>query len=331
MQRIFIVLLALSTAVAAWLAVNYRDQLTERDARIASLTAERDTARVAERAANTDADLAKEDAERLKRERDRLLALGKGSELQPPPPQPPPPGFGGPDGRNFRNPMTALMQTPEGRKMLSAQMLSRARMQYSDLAKRLKLSPQDTDVLLSLMADRQAALTSARMSAGGNSTDLAAQTASIQSEFDEKLKATLGEEGYDQYNQYEQTVEARTAVNQFADQFSSAGTPLQEPQKENLIQVLSEERKKSAPNPFDPNKNDAATILNALKDDTALENWAQQQHDFQNRVIQSASKTLTPDQVNTLQQSLQQRAEREKMGLQIFKTTGTPPPPPQAQ
>jgi len=79
--------------------------------------------------------------------------------------------------------------------------------------------------------------------------------------------------------------------------------------------------------PFDLSKNDPTTVFNALKDDAAFSSWTQQQQDFQNRVIQSASKTLTPDQVTTLQQSLQQRTERAQMGLQIFKSTGTPPPP----
>lgn len=332
MQRILIVLLTLSTAVAAWLAVDYSKQLRERDAQIATLTAERDTARAAEKAAIADTDPLKENIDRLTRERDRLAALAKAPQGLPQPPQPPPPGFGGPNGaNNLRNPMAAMMQTPEGRKMLATQMTARAKMQYSDLAKRLKLSPQDTDVLLSLMADRQSALSSARMNSAGNSADFAAQSASIQSEFDEKLKATLGEEGYEQYNQYEQTVEARTAVNQLEGQFSSAGMPLEPTQKENLIQLLSDEKKKSPANPFDPTKNDPTAVLNALKDDAAIANWTQQQQDFQNRVIESASKTLTPDQVTTLQQSLQQKAEREKMGLQVFKTTGTPPPPPQAR
>jgi hypothetical protein len=328
MQRILIVLLSVSTAVASWFAVDYNRQLRQRDTQIATLIAERDTARAAERAAIADADPLKENIERLKRERDRLLALPKASEPQPGSP-PPPPGFGGPNpGGMMQNPMAAMFQTPEGRKMMSNRAAARVKTQYTDLARRLKLPPQDSDVLMGLLADRQTAIMSARINSSGNAADVASQTAGIQSEFDEKLRATLGDEGFDQYNQYEQTVEARTAVSQLEGQFSSAGIPLEAAQKENLIQVLSQESKKSPANPFDPTKNDPTTVFNSLKDDAAIETWSQQQQDLQNRVIQSASKTLTPDQVTTLQQSLQQKTEREKMGLQIFKTTGTPPPPP---
>lgn len=330
MQRILIVLLTVSTAVAGWFAADYRKQLREKDARIATLTAERDTARAAERAAIADTDPLKENIERLKRERDRLLALSKSSELQAPPPQPP--GIGGPPpGGVMQTPMGAMLKSPEGRQMISNRTAARVKSQYADLAKRLKLPPQDTEVVMGLLADRQAAIINARFSSTGNAADLASQTAAIQSEFDEKLKATLGEEGFEQYNEYEQTVEARTAVNQLETQFSSAGLPLEPAQKENLIQLLSAETKNSPANPFDPTKNDPTSVLNALKDDAAIETWVQQQQDFQNRVVQSASKTLTPDQVTTLQQSLQQKTERDKMGLQMFKTTGTPPPPPQAQ
>ena len=43
------------------------------------------------------------------------------------------------------------------------------------------------------------------------------------------------------------------------------------------------------------------------------------------------SGALTPDQVDTLKKTLDEKTERQKAGLQVFKTTGVPPPPPQQQ
>ena len=330
MQKVLIALLTLTTAVGAWLAFQYRDQLGIKDAQIAALTAERDTARAAEKAALATADLSRENIERLTRERDRLLAQPK---MQPPDFGPggpmPPPGAGGPDsgGPNIAG-MVAMLKTAAGKKMMQNQSSSMVRMQYSELAKRLKLSPQDSAVFMGLLADRQTALATARMSSGGNSAQSAAQVSAIEGEFSEKLKGMLGEEGYGQLSEYEKSVDERGMVGQIEDQFNSAGTPLDPTQKESLVQLMAAEREKSPANPFDPAKNDPTTVLNALKDDTTFSTWEKQQQDYQSRVLQAATKTLTPDQVNTLKQSLEQKTEREKAGLQMFKTTGIPPPPP---
>ena len=330
MQKILIALLTVTTAVAAWLAFQYRDQLGTKDAQIAALTAERDTAIAAEKAALAAVDPLKENIDRLTRERDRLLAQAK---VQPPTSSPgsptPPPGSGGPDsgGPNLAG-MIAMIRTPEGQKMLQNQSASRVRFQYSELAKRMKLSPQDSTVLMGLLADRQTALATARIGSGGDSAQSAAQKSAIESEFNDKLKATLGAEGFGQLSEYEKTVDERGMVSQIEDQFTSAGTPLDTTQKENLVQLMASEREKSPANPFDPSKNDPTTVLNALKDDTTFSTWEKQQQDYQTRVLQAAAKTLTPDQVNTLKQTLEQKTEREKAGLQMFKTTGVPPPPP---
>ena len=333
MQRILIILLAITTTVGAWLAFQYHGRLTAQDARIASLTAERDAALAAERTALTATDPLKENIDRLTRERDRLQAQ---AGMQRPPengPGAPPPGPGGPNAaRQSADALLAMLKTPEGKKMFQNQSAARARMQYADFAKRMKLSPQDSTLLMDLLAERQTAIATARVTSGAGSAEAAAQISAIQSAFGDKLKATLGQEGYDQFSEYEGSVPERTAVNQFADQFNSAGTPLAESQKENLVQLMKTERDASPANPFDPTQNDPNTVLNLLRDDATFSTWEKQQQDYQTRVLQNAAKTLSPDQVNTLKQVLDQKAERDKAGLQMFKATGTPPPrPPQGQ
>ena len=328
MQRILIIILTLTTTVGTWLAFQYHDQLSAKEAKIATLTDERDAARAGEKTAIAKLDPLNENIERLMRERDRLLAQAK--EQRPPnfgPGGAMPPGGPGGGTANFGG-VAAMLQTPEGKKMFRNQSANMVRSQYSEFVKRMKLSPQDSTVLLGLLTDRHAALVSARMSVGGDATQSAAQVSAIEGEFSDKLKATLGEDGASQLNEYEKAVPERMAVNQLEDQFNSAGTPLDTTQKEGLIQLMQTEREKSPANPLDPMKSDPNTVLNLLKDDTTLATWEKQQQDYQNRVLQAAAKTLTPDQVNTLKQSLEQKTEREKTGLQMFKTTGTPPPPP---
>ncbi len=327
MQKILIALLTITTTVGAWLAYNYHDQLASKDAQIATLTAERDKARAGEKAALAALDPLNENIARLTRERDRLQAMAnRPPEFPPGGPMPPP---GGPNGGPpTLEGMMAMFKTAAGKKMLHNQSTSMVRMQYAALAKKMNLSPQDSTVLMGLLADRQTALASARLSSGGDPAQTAAQISAVESEFGDKIKATLGEEGYGQFTEYEKSAEEQGAVSMFEDQFSSAGIPLDGTQKESLVQVMASEREKSEASPFDPTKNDPNTVLTALKDDATFSAWEKQQADYQNRVLQSASKTLTPDQVNTLRQVMEQKTEQQKNGLQIFKTTGVPPPPP---
>lgn len=329
-QKLVIVLLVLTTSVSGWLAFHYHDQLNAKDAQNAALVAERDAALAAEKAALAAVDPLRENIARLTLERDRLQAQPKTqpADLGTAGPMPPPDAEGPNPGRPGLSGMIAMFKTPEGKKMLQVQSSSRVRTQYSELAKRLKLSPQDSTVLLGLLADRQTARTTARINSGGNSAQLTAETGSIESEFNDKLKTTLGEDGFGQFSEYEKSVDERGAVGQIEEQFNSAGTPLDTTQKESLIQLMASEREKSPANPFDPAKNDPTAVLNALKDNTTFSAWEKQQQDLQNRVLQAAAKTLTPDQVNTLKQTLEQKTERQKAGLQIYKTTGVPPPPP---
>ena len=329
MHRILTAVLAVISVVGVWLAFDYRSRLAAKDRQIAGLTAERDAALAAEKTALAGMDPLKENIDRLTRERDRLQAQAKMANAPGfPPGGPMPPQGPGMEGRPNLNGLAAMLSTPEGKKMFQAQSANVARNQYSELARRMKLSPQDTTVLMGLLADRQTALATARATSGGNTAEAAAKVSAIKDEFNDKLTATLGENGMNEFNQYDQSVPERMAVNQFAEQFDSAGTPLAATQKEGLIELMKSEKEKSPPNPFDPAKSDPNTILSLLKDDKTFGTWETQQQDYQNRVLQSAAKTLSPDQVNTLKTVLDQKMQQDKSALQMFKTTGNPPPNP---
>lgn len=329
MQRILIAILTVTMAICAWLAYDYRGQLGAKDAQIAALAAERDNERTNARKALADQDTLRDNIERLTRERERLLAQQR--EPQPPgfPPSGGPPGPGGPmpGGPGFGG-IAAMLQTPEGKKMFRNQSASVVRNQYADFIRKRKLSPQDSEVLINLLADRHSALAGARAASGGDTAQFASQSAAIEGEFSDKLRATLGDQGLDELNDYDKSIPERSALSQIEDQFSSAGTPLDATQKESLIQLMQAEREKSPANPLDPMKSEPGNVLNLLKDDSTLPTWEKQQLDYNQRVLQAAASTLTPDQVNTLKESLAQKLEREKAGLQIFKTTGAPPSPP---
>ncbi len=347
MQRLLLITLAISTAIAGGMAFQFHRQIAERDAQLAALKKieiEHGAALKAERIAREETAPLKENVARLTLERDQLKALAKSFESPTTAPEQPaknaPPGnkgmFGG---------MAKMFQTEEGKKMLRAQTTMVVKLQYTDLAKRLKLSPLESDQLIGLLADRQNALTGDAFGAFAGSEpdpaklkELGEKAEASRKEYDEKLKKTLGEQRFTEFQEYEKSVGERMMMTQFEQQFTSAGAPLDPTQKEQLIGIMSDERRKTPASVFDAgaSQKDPIAALNAFKDEAAVDRWLQQEQDYQRRVLQSATKALNPDQINALQQAFQQTTEMQKFGLkmsrEMFKggssPSDAPPPPP---
>lgn len=350
MQRLLLLLLAASTAVAGWSAYRNQAALSGRDAQIAALTAERDAARGAEKSARDDTAPLRENIERLTAERDRLKSQQPSPALAAdsakPAANPPDPKKSDDAGKSMMGGLAKMFQTEDGKKMLRSQTAMVVKMQYTDLAKKLNLSPQEAEPIMGLLADRQVALAGDSFATFSGETmdeaklkEISEKSKATHKEYDAKLKAALGDERFEQLNTYDRTIGERMMMAQIEPQFAAAGAPLEPAQKDELLQIMSDERLKSPPTAFDPNNKDPGAVFNALKDDAAVDKWMQQQQDFQNRVLQAATKTLSPDQINTLQQGFQQQAEMQKFGLkmsrEMFKSGGkadgaaipAPPPP----
>ena len=339
MLRVLLTILAFSTAVAAFLAADYHRQLKESDAKIAALKTERDAARRAEKFALAQTAPLKENVERLTAERDSLKAVAKLSEppALPPVPEVPPvpapktqPGTG---GKEMLGGIAKMFQSEEGKKMLQAQTAMVVKMQYGELAKRLKLTPGETDQLMALLGDRQNAMTGDAFSIfsdGGDITaneakmkELAARTETAQKEYDAKLKSILGDGHFKQLQGYEKTIGDRMMMTQLEPQFAAAGVSLEPAQKEQLIQIMSDERLKTPPGIFDPANKNPIAAMQAMKDAAAVERWMQQEQDFHRRVLLSATKVLNPDQIEALREAFDQAAQLQKVSAQVQANSRT--------
>lgn len=308
-------------------------EVKDRDNRIALLNRELAAARDNETLAMADAEKArKELAEandnlaRLKRERDAALARAKSgagageapasAETAGVKPEPQKAGGG--------NPWAKMFETEEGRKMMKTQMSMMTKMQYGDLARLLKLSPQDADQVMALLADRQAAMAEHqfKLMSGGQIDEAAmrevsAKTKAVKDEYDEKLKAVLGEQKFGEMQDYDRTLGERMMLAQYEQQFNASGAPLQQGQRDELLKIMGDERKKSPPPIFDPSGQNPGRGLDQLQDDAALDRFLQQEADYQRRVLASATRALSPDQVNALQKAFEQMAEMQKFGIKM--------------
>ncbi len=288
------------------------------------------------------ADSAQENIARLTAERDAALARAKSLPSgSPPMPTPgPPPPAGEKAGGGMMEGIAKMFSTEEGKKMMRSQMGMQLKMMYGSLAKDLKLDPKVADQVFALLGDRQAALAEATFGAmkGGAldeaaTKEISAKSEVLKKEYDDKLKTVLGDSGMSQLHDYERTLGDRMMLNMHEQQFTAAGSPLEQTQRDSLLQIMKDERLKTPASAFEKmNDGDASKTFAAIRDDAAVEKWIAQEQDYQRRVLQAATQALNPDQVNALQESFKQQLEMQRFGVkmskEMFKSSGATEPPP---
>lgn len=157
-------------------------------------------------------------------------------------------GRGDPNGnpKQMMNAMRDLMAKPEVQALLSVQQKAAIDARYASLFKSMNLSPEQADKVKSLLADRQTTMLDVMAAAREQGIDPRTDRAGFQqlmtnaqNEINSGLKAVLGEGGFNQLQNYEQTMPQRNLVNQLQQRLSYTDTPLSQAQADQLVQVLA--------------------------------------------------------------------------------------------
>ena len=328
-----LVALAVAAGAFAWFQ---HDSAARLKAQIAESASAREAAQKAAQAAEaelarlkSEAELAKENIARLTAERDAALARAKNptaADASSAASGAPKPGTDT-GGKGMMEGFAKMFSTEEGKKMMRSQMSMAIKMQYGSLAKDLKLDPKVADQVLGLLGDRQAALSEAAFGAMKNGAlddagtkEMTTKAEALQKDYDEKLKAVLGDEGVTQLKDYERTLGDRMMLAMHEQQFAAAGSALDQSQRDGLLQIMKDERMKTPESPFDmSNKGDPGRQIAAMRDDAMVENWLKQEEAYQQRVLQTAPQTLNPDQVNALRESFKQQLDMQRFGIKMSK------------
>ena len=156
-------------------------------------------------------------------------------------------GRGGRGNNNFGQAQAAalrnLMTKPEVQALISVQQKAAIDARYAALFKNLNLSPDQRAKVESLMADRmstmQDTLAAAREQGLNDPQSIRKLMADAQNDFNNSLKSVLGDSGFAQYQNYEQTMPQRNLVNQLQQRLSYTDTPLTPAQADQLVQILA--------------------------------------------------------------------------------------------
>lgn len=227
------------------------------------------------------------------------------------------------DKGGFMKGIAKMFKDPEMRKMMRGQQSMGVRMMYGDLAKELGLTPAETDQVIELLTDRQMDASAKAMDGidqAGDEAKLAANAADAQksvSDYDAKLKNILGEERSRKLSDYERTIGDRMAMQQYSGAFSSAGAPLDETQKQGLLNVMKEERLKQPAGPLDPGNKDVAAQMKAMQSGEGLTEALNKQRELNQRVLTRSRDVLSPDQMTALEKAQKAQIDMQEMGMKM--------------
>lgn len=158
---------------------------------------------------------------------------------------------GGPGGRGdaFQKQAAAmrdLLSKPEVQALLSQQQKAAIDARYGALFRNLNLPPDQAAKLTALLAERgttvQDVMSAAReqgIDPRENPAAFRKLVADAQNQINDSIKATIGEQGFAQLTNYEQTMPQRQLVNDLQQRLSYSNTPLTATQAEQLVQILA--------------------------------------------------------------------------------------------
>ena len=155
-------------------------------------------------------------------------------------------GRGDNDGRQQAAAIRELMAKPEVQALISLQQKAAIEARYAALFKNLNLNPEQTEKLKTLLAERGNTRRDVEEAARAQGIDPRQHPEAYrklftdaQNELNASIKATIGEQGYAQLQNFEQTLPQRNLVENLQQRLASTNMALTPTQAEQLVQILA--------------------------------------------------------------------------------------------
>jgi len=139
-----------------------------------------------------------------------------------------------------------LMQKPEVQALLNTQQKAVIDARYAALFKNLNLPPEQLDKLKTLLAERQTTVSDVFTAARDQGIDPRSDpegfrklVTDAQNQINDQIKSAIGESGFAQLTNYEQTLPQRNLVNELQQRLSYTDTPLTSSQADALVAILA--------------------------------------------------------------------------------------------
>lgn len=237
-----------------------------------------------------------------------------------------------PGQAGFGTTLAKMMKDPAMKKLIRDQQRAIMDPLYKPLVKQLGLSPEGASQFKDMLAETATkAADSAGSLLGGSSPTNRAEAVSAlaagQKTAEAEMKSFLGEAGYAQYQDYQQTVAERMQLMAY-QQTAGAEFPLTDQQTEQLLGFMKEEKQNLAASGNQPSPGAGQGGSPGNLSDTQVEQLLQTQQALSQRVYDRARTILSPDQANAFGTFQTNQIQMMRMGMTMARTMFSPDPAP---
>lgn len=138
--------------------------------------------------------------------------------------------------------LLARMNDPEAQRLMAEQVRRQIERRYAELFAKLNLPPDKLEQLKSLLADRQTAARDAFLTANDQGVtdpqDFQKLVESTQADIDGQIKAAIGDSGYAQLQEFNQTQAIQGVVGQLRNGLADTGSPLTADQSTQMTDLI---------------------------------------------------------------------------------------------
>jgi hypothetical protein len=149
-------------------------------------------------------------------------------------------------GRDGFRDMNAVLNTPEGARLMAAQQKAMLDNRYARLFQKLNLPPGQLEKFKSLLIEKEnvardtmGAARNEGIDFRSNRDELRALMNQSNAELDAAITAAIGQDNFNTYQTYQQTQSERAIVSQLDQRLSYSATPLTTAQSEQLTTLLA--------------------------------------------------------------------------------------------
>lgn len=223
-----------------------------------------------------------------------------------------------------------MMEDPEMRKFIRDQQRQMMDPLYQPLIKQLGLTAEEAEVFKDYLVDTQMKATEqASTLFGGSAADRAEAVEAMSAEQEESkqvIREFLGEEGYAQYEDYQQTLGERAQLNQFKLQNAGSENALTDEQMEWLLVLMKEEKQAvtAATGQAMPGQGPDAANMEAMFDEETSEQFLQMQETVNSQVYQRAAGGLSAEQMEDFGRFQTNQLQMMRMGMSMARKMMAP-------
>ncbi len=221
--------------------------------------------------------------------------------------------------------LTKMMKDPATKNMMRTAQAGALRQMYGDLVKQWALAPEEINTFYDLLLDKQMDQMDRGMKLMEKGPD-AVSKADLESS-DDKIKASLGDDLYQQYKDYEKTIGGRFTVNQLQQQLAGSNTALLTPdQSKVLIQAVTEEPANMPSGSYAGLSGNGGNPM--AMDPAQIDQFIKTQTDLNARIDTRVANVLSPEQLQAFKDQQQQTLATQRAGMEMAAKMYGPTPTP---